>query len=150
MAQVVAAELNGTRESGIPSYATHVAWGLGLVARAAGRHDEARLRLEQSLVLDPNNLRAELELIALDLRRRRFGPAVSRWRKIGERDPIIVPADLLSRVAWTGLRTLGLREAAERVLQSNPQLEERVRRVIMGRLFSGRGKGSDPDDLRVR
>lgn len=120
MAQLVEAELNATRESGIPSFATYVASGLGLAARAAGNHDEARVRFEQSLVLDPNNLRAELELIALDFRRRHLGSAFSRWRRIGGRDPIIVPADLLNRVAWTGLRTLGLRDAAQRLLQRNP------------------------------
>lgn len=129
MAGVVASELDQARASGRPSYATHLASGLGLVARSAGKRDEARRLFVEALTLDPNNTRAALELIALDLGKHRFRPAISRWRRIAERDQFAVPVDLLSRVAWIGLRAIGMQETVRRGLQGAPQLRETARRV---------------------
>ena len=116
VSDVVQAEME--RPSTEPSYATHLATALGVLALASGKLSRAREGFEQACALDPGNLLPALELIALDSRHGRFGSAAIRWRRLGERQDPDVPADRLRRVA---------RALAVRSIQRHPGLREAAR-----------------------
>lgn len=139
MLTVVEQQIVESRAAGIPSFATHLASGLGLVARARGDDELARRRFEEALVLDANNVTAGLELLALDLRGFRLRRALARAKALGERGWAPVAADLLVRFGWSALRRLGIEAPFRRTLARNPWIRERARGLLLrGRPFAGR------------
>ena len=116
VADVVGAELE--RRPATPSFATHLASGLGALDLAAGEEASARVRFEQAQALDRGNLLPALELLGLDLRSGRMGPALRAWQRLGEESDPGVPADRLRRVA---------RALAVRSIQRHPGLRETAR-----------------------